>query len=86
MVIFKKRHHFFNLLLIALLVQIVFTTELLAQNNYKLARARNGDGIITLLSRHGLSPKIYQDAFIKLNKAKLGKNNSLFKGKKYKLP
>lgn len=86
MVIFKKRHHFFNLLLIALLVQIVFTTELLAQDNYKLARVRNGDGIITLLSRHGLSPKIYQDAFIKLNKAKLGKNNSLIKGKKYKLP
>ena len=84
--IFKSWSRYFNCLLIALLIQIVFTTELCAQDNYKLVKARNGDGIITLLSRHGLSPKTYQDAFIKLNKDKLGKNNSLFKGKKYKLP
>lgn len=86
MVIFKRWRCIFNFLLIALLIQVVFTTKILAQDYGKTVRARKGDGTIRLLSRHGLSPKIYQDAFIKLNKAKLGKNNSLIKGRKYKLP
>lgn len=48
--------------------------------------AKKGDGIYRLLSRNGLSVTKYKDEFIKLNKNKLGKNNTLFAGVKYTLP
>jgi N-acetylmuramoyl-L-alanine amidase len=54
--------------------------------NYPLVKAKSGDGIYTLLKKHGLSPSEYMQQFIELNKSNLGKNNSLFVGKTYKLP
>lgn len=48
--------------------------------------AKNGDGIYKLLKRNGLDPSKYTDRFIELNKTRLGKDNSLFTGVKYKLP
>jgi len=59
---------------------------LFSQEDYKLAIAKDGDGIHTILKRHDLdSPEMYK-AFIKLNKQQLGANNYLIKGKKYLLP
>lgn len=48
--------------------------------------AEKGDGIYRLLTRNGLSATEYMNAFIELNKNNLGKDNSLFEGKKYILP
>jgi len=48
--------------------------------------AEKGDGIYRLLTRHGLSYSENMVTFIELNKTKLGKDNALFVGTKYKLP
>lgn len=48
--------------------------------------AIKGDGIYKLLKRNGIDPVKYSDSFIELNKTRLGKDNSLFAGVKYKLP
>ena len=48
--------------------------------------AKNGDGIYKLLKRNNLDPSQYTNSFIELNKTRLGKDNSLFTGVKYKLP
>lgn len=48
--------------------------------------AKKGDGIHKMLQRNGLNPVVYTNAFIELNKTRLGDNNSLFFGVKYRLP
>jgi N-acetylmuramoyl-L-alanine amidase len=63
---------------------VVVSHSLLAQN--KEVVAKNGDGIYKLLKHNGLDPEKYTDVFIELNKTRLGKNNSLFTGVRYKLP
>lgn len=47
--------------------------------------ARQGDGIYTLLRRHGLTPA-HLSAFLELNKDNLGENNNLYVGRTYILP
>lgn len=47
---------------------------------------RNGEGVHDFLLRHNRSIQYDYDAFIKLNKRKLGKNNSLINGRSYELP
>ncbi len=53
---------------------------------YPLVKAEKGDGIYSLLKRHGLSPSEYLDQFIEINKSNLGKDHALFAGRTYKLP
>jgi len=53
---------------------------------YPTVKAQSGDGIYSLLKRHGLSPSEYMDAFIEINKSNLGTDHSLFAGRTYKLP
>jgi N-acetylmuramoyl-L-alanine amidase len=65
-------------------VFVVASQLLVAQN--KEVVAKNGDGIYKMLKRNGLDPDKYTDSFIELNKTRLGKNNTLFTGVKYKLP
>lgn len=48
--------------------------------------AKNGDGIHKLLKRNGIDPVKFTEAFIELNKTRLGENNTLFTGVKYRLP
>jgi N-acetylmuramoyl-L-alanine amidase len=48
--------------------------------------AEKGEGIYRLLTRNGLSVSQYMDSFIELNKDRLGRENALFAGRKYKLP
>jgi N-acetylmuramoyl-L-alanine amidase len=47
---------------------------------------RQGEGIHAFLKRNNREENIYYKEFIRLNKNKLGKNNSLLKGVKYILP
>ena len=48
--------------------------------------AMPGDGIYTLLRRHGLNPSEHLNSFIALNKERFGKDNGLIAGKAYTLP
>jgi len=48
--------------------------------------AEKGEGVYRLLTRNGLSVNQHLDAFIELNKDQLGKENTLYAGRKYKLP
>ncbi len=66
------------------LILVLSFQHTVAQN--KEVVAKSGDGIYSVLKRNGLDPKQHTDAFIELNKNKLGKNNSLYKGTSYKLP
>lgn len=50
------------------------------------ASPKSGEGISTFLKRHNRTGKEYHEQFIKLNKDKLGKNNTLRLGVKYTLP
>lgn len=54
--------------------------------DYPTVKAKNGDGIYSILKRNGLSPSQYMNEFIELNKSKIGKNNSVFVGQMYRLP
>ena len=66
------------------LVFVISLQNVPAQN--KEVVAKNGDGIYKMLKRNGLDPAKYTDAFVELNKTRLGKDNTLFTGVKYKLP
>lgn len=49
-------------------------------------RVEKGDGIYSLLARHGLSGSDAFDEFVRLNKDELGPNNTLILGHTYRLP
>lgn len=49
-------------------------------------KAKEGDGIYSVLKQNGYPPAEYLDQFIEMNKSKLGKNNSLIIGRVYQLP
>jgi N-acetylmuramoyl-L-alanine amidase len=63
----------------------VFSLQNVPAQNKEVV-AKNGDGIYKMLKRNGLDPAKYTDAFVELNKTRLGKDNTLFTGVKYKLP
>ena len=65
---------------------IIFIIPLSVQAQHIEVTAEQGEGIYRLLTRNGLSAANHLDAFIELNKDRLGKENSLFAGRKYKLP
>lgn len=71
------------LIFILLVSTILFHDALSAQEK---AFPKNGEGITLFLKRHNRIGKEYHDEFIKLNKTKLGKGNSLKMGVKYQLP
>nr|WP_255593801.1 N-acetylmuramoyl-L-alanine amidase [Pontibacter sp. HSC-14F20] len=50
------------------------------------AVAMPGDGIYTLLRRHGLNPSEHLQKFVEINKDRFGKDNGLIVGKTYNLP
>jgi len=72
--------------LIFLTLLILVTNLVYAQSAPKKAVAKNGDGIYSLLERHHLNPNKHFEAFVELNKNKLGKNNHLIIGRSYILP
>lgn len=71
-----------RILLIIFLVAIQFSS--FAQN--KQVRAKEGDGIHSLLSRYEMNTPEFRAEFIQINSSKLGNNNYLIAGKTYLLP
>lgn len=65
---------------------LLFLSYHLAAQEYSTIKAKAGDGIYSILKQNGYSPAESLDAFIELNKSKLGKNNSLIIGRAYRLP
>ena len=65
---------------------IIISTMLFSQNSTKTAIAEDGDGIYRLLKRHHINANKNFDAFVELNKDKLGENNHLIVGRTYTLP
>ena len=57
-----------------------------AQEKYPKVMAQEGDGIYTLLRRHGVSPTKYYNDFVEMNQEDLGEDESLILGKQYILP
>lgn len=69
------------------IVILFFASSLLyAQNSNQKVKAKEGDGIYSLLDRYNLNSSENQAAFIELNKEKLGRNNYLIAGHEYILP
>lgn len=70
-------------------VLMIFMTiapfQTIKAQEYKTFKAKNGDGIYSILREHGISYQ-YLDEFIQLNKSKLGRNNELLIGVTYRLP
>jgi N-acetylmuramoyl-L-alanine amidase len=48
--------------------------------------AQKGDGIYSLLRRHGLDPEVHLPEFRRLNSGRMGPGDSLIQGHKYQLP
>lgn len=71
--------------LIILHIILFFSLHLTAQNASKEVVAQQGDGIYSLLKRHGLQPSDFH-AFVELNQSRLGPGNALIAGRKYRLP
>lgn len=56
------------------------------QDSLKTVTAQKGDGILSLLRRHGLNPYESYDQFIDLNSDQLRDNTRLYVGQDYKIP
>ena len=70
-----------------IIFMIVMLSGFVAEaQNYKEVKPEKGDGIFSLLRRYNLPPKDYFDAFIDLNKDKLGDELQLKTGQIYRLP
>ncbi len=78
--IFKRQFYIFFTFILFFAGQSIFA------QNYQTTKALKGEGIYSLLKRHGLSASEHLNTFIVLNKANLGNNNSLYSGRTYKLP
>lgn len=71
---------------ILLIPALVFSLNWVDAQDFKMVRAKHGDGIYSVLKQNGYAPAEFLDSFIELNKEKLGKNNALIVGKMYRLP
>ncbi|WP_162053061.1 N-acetylmuramoyl-L-alanine amidase family protein [Pontibacter pamirensis] len=65
---------------------LVINLTTYGQDTYLKVVAKKGDGIYTLLRRHGLDFSNHLNSFLELNQGNIGKDNSLFAGKTYLLP
>ena len=62
----------------------LFSLQSLEAQTY--SKPRRGEGVSTFLLRNKRNPNVYRDAFVRLNKRKLGRNNSLLYGVSYQIP
>jgi N-acetylmuramoyl-L-alanine amidase len=67
------------------IILILFVIRSSAEE-YQTFKAKKGDGVYAVLKQNGYALPEYFDRFIELNKAKLGKDNSLIIGRVYRLP
>ena len=71
---------------ILLLIMIISCFTCHSLEAQEKATPKNGEGIELFLKRFGRNGANYRKEFIRLNKGKFGKNNSLKLGVKYTLP
>lgn len=71
---------------IVLFIIIINSNAGAQEKNFITFTAKNGDNITTILLRNGLNTKDNLNDFIELNKANLGRNNTLLIGKTYIIP
>jgi len=83
---FYNNNFFSGLYKIIFIIIILFSCFNVQAQNYPIVKAQKSDGIYSLLRRNGLEPAKYIKEFISINKSKLGKNNSLYAGRSYRLP
>lgn len=62
------------------------SAALYGQQSYQEVEAAAGEGIYTLLRRHGLEPSDHMQSFLEMNQQQLGGGSSLQLGKTYRLP
>ncbi|PVY42503.1 N-acetylmuramoyl-L-alanine amidase family protein [Pontibacter virosus] len=65
---------------------LVVSLSAYSQSSNLQVVAMPGDGIYTLLRRHGLNPSEHLHKFVEINKDRFGKDNGLIVGKSYTLP
>lgn len=70
--------------LVVIVINAFISLSISAQNTQTF-KAKNGDGIYSILKKHGI-PLSQFDEFIRLNQSKLGRNNELLIGVTYSLP
>lgn len=82
----SKIRDLFNSVNLALFVIVCLGTSVMAQDSIQQVEAVEGDGIYSLLRRHGLDPgKFYRD-FVQLNQENLEGDFQLYAGKPYQIP
>ena len=81
----KRRFLEFSIWIFAA-IALLLTSEVSSHAEGALVSPEKGDGIHTLLNRYGISGAEAVREFIKLNGDELGINNSLFMGRRYRLP
>ncbi|WP_040664506.1 N-acetylmuramoyl-L-alanine amidase family protein [Nafulsella turpanensis] len=69
-----------------LFILLFSSPSLFAQTDSTAVRAKEGEGVYSLLRRFGLNPAEHLQAFLELNKERLGEGNSLLLHKSYSLP
>ena len=57
-----------------------------AQEQFPKVMAQEGDGIYSLLRRHGVSPTKHYNSFVEMNAEDLGEDETLIMGRTYILP
>nr|WP_297787301.1 N-acetylmuramoyl-L-alanine amidase [uncultured Allomuricauda sp.] len=77
-----KSFRYTSFLIVLSLVQVT----VFAQDEYPKVLAQEGDGIYSLLRRHGVSPTKYYNDFVDMNSEDLGADESLILGRHYRLP
>lgn len=71
---------------IAVPVILIFLCLQLSAQEYQKIKAKQGDGVFSVLKQNGYPPSEYMNQFIELNKTRLGKDNALITGRVYRLP
>ncbi len=73
--------------IITVILSLLISLSVFGQtDSIKIDTPQVGEGIGALLLRNGLDPSVFKAEFVKLNKDKLGKDNTLLLGVKYIIP
>lgn len=72
--------------ILLVLLLLIGMCSVQAQDTLKTVTAQQGDGILSLLRRHGVNPYEAYEEFVGLNKDNLKDNTQLYAGRNYKIP
>jgi len=83
----KMKHNYLRIISGGfILISLFFLSDIAFAQEYQKTTPKTGEGVFSLLHRFNLDPKEYFDAFIELNKDKLGDDLALKTGQTYLLP